>query len=135
MRGCAVAPSPNWKGDPMSKRIEAMREDDSRAPADYSPAIDLLGESPRLSLTELARREGVAVSTCWRWALKGVRGVRLETFNLGGKRMTTDPAFRRFATGTTAAAAPATSSATLRTTRQREAAIARAEAELAKAGV
>lgn len=98
-------------------------------------AIDLLGETPRLSLTELARREGVAVSTCWRWALKGVRGVKLETFNLGAKRMTTYPAFCRFAAGTTAAAAPAGTSAHLRTTRQREAAIAAAERELERARV
>ena len=88
----------------------------------------------KLSLTKLAHREGVNVCTCWRWTKRGVRGVRLETYNVGGRRWTTEEAFARFVEGTTAAAngEPAVES---RTNRQRDTAIARAERELADAGI
>ncbi len=92
----------------------------------------LLAES-RLSLAELARREGMAVSTVWRWTLRGVRGVKLETFSVGAKRCTTGEAFGRFVDATTAAAQGVTAPA--RTNRRRDAAIRAAEAELAQAGV
>lgn len=95
---------------------------------------DLLSET-RLSLTALARREGVAVSTVWRWTLRGVRGCRLETFSVGAKRFTTEEAFARFVAATTAAASGAPVAPQARTNRQRDAAIRRAEAELARAGV
>jgi hypothetical protein len=93
----------------------------------------LLAET-RLSLSELARREGVAVSTVWRWTLRGVRGVKLENFSVGAKRCTTDQAFGRFVEATTAAAQGVAAPAA-RTNRQRDAAVKRAEAELAKAGM
>lgn len=58
-------------------------------------SIDLLSET-RLSLTALAKELGVSCSTTWRWALNGVGGQRLETFNLGGRRFTTRSAVSRF---------------------------------------
>jgi hypothetical protein len=93
-------------------------------------------DEQRLSLAALARREGVAVSTIWRWTLRGCRGVKLESFSIGAKRFTTAEAFGRFVAATTAIAQgdPAPSP-TARTDRQREAAIRSAEAELAEAGV
>ena len=96
-------------------------------------AMTMLTEQ-KLSLTQLAHREGVNICTCWRWAKRGVRGVRLETYNVGGRRWTTEEAFARFVEGTTAAVngEPVTE---LRINRQRETAIARAERELEKAGV
>jgi hypothetical protein len=95
----------------------------------------LLAES-RLSLAELARREGVAVSTVWRWTLRGVRGVRLESFSIGAKRVTTSEAFGRFVTATTAAAKGEQPAALQsRTNRAKQAAIAAAEKKLAKAGL
>jgi hypothetical protein len=44
------------------------------------------------------RRGGrpVCVQTVWRWALKGLRGVRLETVKIGGVRVTSEAALRRF---------------------------------------
>lgn len=36
-------------------------------------------------------------SSLWRWARKGVRGVRLETLRLGGRYVTTVEAIERFA--------------------------------------
>lgn len=96
---------------------------------------DLLRER-RLSFAALAAREGVNASTVWRWSLRGCRGVKLESFSVGAKRFTTAEAFARFVEATTAVAqgrsAPAT---TVRTNRQREAAISAAEAELAAAGI
>ncbi len=94
---------------------------------------DFLAEH-RLTLTELARIEKVNVCTVWRWAQRGCRGVVLETFSIGGRRYTTNEAFRRFVAGTTAAAQGVTAPAA-RTNRQREAAVKRAEAQLAKAGI
>lgn len=50
----------------------------------------------RLSFSALAAREGVNVSTVWRWALKGCRGVVLESLSIGGRRYTSEEAFGRF---------------------------------------
>jgi hypothetical protein len=44
------------------------------------------------------------VATLWRWRTAGVRGVRLETIMLGGRRMTSREALQRFHEGVTAAA-------------------------------
>ena len=40
----------------------------------------------RLSIGEAAREAEVSLSSCWRWVLKGVRGVRLRTVLVGGRR-------------------------------------------------
>ena len=37
-----------------------------------------------------------SVSTCWRWALKGVRGSKLAAVRIGGKVYTTEPAVMSF---------------------------------------
>lgn len=73
------------------------------------------------------------VSTLHRWRLRGVRGVRLETCVIGGRRFTSDEALHRFAAATTAAADG--SPPPPRTSRQQRRDIQRAEAELAKAGI
>jgi|SRR4051812_20696036 hypothetical protein len=59
-----------------------------------SPA-DLLTHSlkERLSLLELAREQNVAPPTSWRWAMRGIGGLRLPTVMIGRKRMTTRSAF------------------------------------------
>lgn len=43
-------------------------------------------------------------STIWRFAMKGVRGVRLETIVCGGRRYTSEEAILKFIAATTAAA-------------------------------
>jgi hypothetical protein len=73
------------------------------------------------------------VSTLHRWRQKGVRGVKLETLLVGGRRMVSREALERFFTNITAAAENDAPSA--RTPRQRERAIAQAEQELREAGV
>lgn len=95
--------------------------------------MNLLNEQ-KISLTELARREQVNISTCWRWAQRGVRGVVLETYLQGGRRFTTAEAFARFVERTTAAA-DGLQATTTRPARQRQAAIARAERECKEAGI
>jgi hypothetical protein len=83
----------------------------------------------RLTLNDLASQEGVNPSTIWRWSLRGVRGVKLETFSVGSRRFTTAEAFERFVEATTAAAT--SQSTSTQSSRQREASIAQAERGLA----
>ncbi len=49
-------------------------------------ATATLTETDRLSVNQLARREGVHVATIWRWMLSGVRGIKLRATRLGGRR-------------------------------------------------
>jgi hypothetical protein len=89
---------------------------------------DLFAE-PRISFSALARREGVHLSTVWRWALRGCRGYRLESFNVGAKKFTTLPAYERWLCAINGEPLRA------ETPRQRERAIDRAEKEAARLGV
>ncbi len=74
-----------------------------------------------------------AIGTVNRWGDKGVRGVRLETILIGGLRYTSKEALRRFFERITAAADGEPPPE--RTTSQRAKDIARAEKELADAGI
>lgn len=51
---------------------------------------------PRISLADLASREGVHRATVDRWCNRGIRGCRLESFAVGWKKFTTIPAYERF---------------------------------------
>lgn len=94
--------------------------------------VELL-EEKRITLTELAKRENFNVATIFRWANRGCRGVRLETFMVGGRRFTTVEAFGRFVAQTTAAANAM--GLPVSTAKTRESEIAAAERELAAAGI
>lgn len=87
----------------------------------------------RLPLSKLARREGVSPPTTWRWWRKGCRGVCLETFVVGGTRFTTEEAHARWVEGVTVAANG--ERPTVSTNRSREAAVAKAERDLAAEGI
>ncbi len=65
------------------------------------PVGMVLMSENRLTLTKLAQQQRVNVSTVWRWAQRGVKGQRLETFCIGGRRFTTEEAFDRFVQRTT----------------------------------
>ena len=65
--------------------------------------VALLAEK-RISLTQLAKREGVNTSTVWRWVNRGVRGVKLAAFCVGGRSFATDSLWEQFVRATTAAA-------------------------------
>src|SRR5436853_7301545 len=77
--------------------------------------------------------KGLHVSTLWRWSLRGIRGIRLETVMVGGIRYTSREALERFVGRTTAAAAGTTPA--VRTPKQRQRAIEAAERELTEAGI
>jgi transposase len=64
--------------------------------------VALLSEK-RLSLNQLAKREGVHVSTIWRWINRGVRGIKLATIEVGGRSFVTDSLYEKFVMETTAA--------------------------------
>jgi hypothetical protein len=92
--------------------------------------------SERLLTLSAAAREipgptgrGLHVATLWRWAHRGVRGVRLETVMVGGIRYTSREALERFVAATTAAADG--TNPVIRTPKQRQRAIEAAERELA----
>ena len=84
---------------------------------------------PRIPFGKLARREGVHVSTVWRWCLRGIRGHVLESFSVGGKKFTTEPAYHRWLAAINGGPVCA------ETPRQREAEIERAEKRAAELGV
>ena len=45
--------------------------------------------SERFTLAQVAERLGVHLTTVWRWALNGVRGRRLRSHLVGGRRYVT----------------------------------------------
>ena len=75
------------------------------------------------------------ISSIYRWFGKGCRNARLETVVCGAKRYTSVEAIQRFIERTTANSPGADPQPIRRTSRQREAAIRRAEADLEKAGI
>jgi hypothetical protein len=74
----------------------------------------------------------VHLSTLHRWRLRGIRGIKLETILVGGKRLTSAEALQRFAQRTTALAhgEPVADTPAGRTAAQRHRDIERAEREL-----
>ena len=96
-------------------------------------SLPLAPPEERISLPKLANEQGVSPVSTWRWALRGMAGVKLPTFCVGNKRFTTRPAFATWCEAVTVARSgqPVPS----RTNRQREAAIDRAEKQLAELGV
>ncbi len=91
-----------------------------------------------VSLTDAAkllpkRRGGKRphVATLYRWASGGCRGVVLESLQVGATRCTSRQALQRFCERLT----DAKGDPVVRTSRQRQAAIKRAERELDRAGI
>lgn len=80
-----------------------------------------------------ASGRGVNTSTVWRWAQRGVRGVRLETVLIGSIRFTSRQAIKRFFAATTAAANGEV--APIPTDKQRQRAIEAANRALDAAGI
>lgn len=74
-----------------------------------------------------------ALRTIWRWMQRGVRGVKLESITIGGRRFTSREAGQRFIEATTAAAA--TDRPKGQFTRERAEALDRAERELDESGI
>jgi len=83
-----------------------------------------------ISMAEAARSlpRRPHVSTLYRWHRRGVRGIKLQTWLVGGRRYTTPDALEKFVVATTAAADGETPPT--RTPRQRDRAIHQAERDL-----
>jgi hypothetical protein len=70
--------------------------------------IDLNREHPLTLIAAAATMPGfskaktICYRTIWRWAAKGLKGVRLETVCVGGQRYTTREAVQRFLDSLTA---------------------------------
>jgi hypothetical protein len=92
-------------------------------------SIDISSET-LLSLSDAAKTLPGRPSICslHRWRLRGVRNVKLETCLIGGRRYTSREAVERFSAAVTAAADG--EPLPVRTPRQRERDIKRAEAEM-----
>lgn len=88
-----------------------------------------------LSINEAAREAPGRphIATVWRWINRGVRGIKLETVMIGGRRFTSREALEQFFARLTAASAG--EPLPIRTSRQRRRDIERAERELAEAGI
>jgi hypothetical protein len=43
-------------------------------------------DEDRYAVNDVARRVGVHTATVWRWILTGVRGQRLRSYTVGGRR-------------------------------------------------
>lgn len=74
------------------------------------------------------------LATIWRWIYRGVRGQKLGTIVVGGRRFTTKEEIEKFIAATTATAAGGEPTPA-RTAKQRARDIARAELELRLAGI
>ena len=75
-----------------------------------------------------------SVSCLYRWTVSGCRGIVLEALQVGGTRCTSQEALARFSRRLTQAVGTAPP-AHQRTAKQRERAIALADAELREAGI
>jgi hypothetical protein len=99
--------------------------------------IDLSTETifPSLSAAASSLPGRPHISTIHRWRLRGIRGIKLETCLIGGRRVTSAEALQRFSAAVTAAANGEPLPETARTPKQRARSIEQAERELDAAGI
>ncbi len=91
--------------------METHRDSPSPTAIPTSATIErLLGEG-LLTVVAAAAAEGLSISpkTAIRWGLRGASGVRLATVKVGGRRLTSREAIRRFVVAQQVAATPAAS--------------------------
>jgi hypothetical protein len=104
-----------------------------------TPTEMILATPPaeRIALTQLAHQEKKAPSTTWRWATKGVRGIRLPTAMVGSTRVTTRALFESWCEQLTATAddRPMSEEADAPLRNGEASRAERAEAELARLGL
>lgn len=95
--------------------------------------IDITSETV-ISLAEAAQSlpGRPSITTLWRWYARGVKGIKLETAMVGGKRFTSREAVQRFSDALTGGTAQPQKA---RSSKQRQAAIERAERELSENGI
>ena len=91
--------------------------------------LEGLLEEIRISFNVLAQEQDVSLPTVWRWHTRGIKGHRLEGFNVGAKKFTTREAFQRWVSRINGEQVQSRSS------KQRAADQSRAKASLAAAGI
>jgi len=100
-----------------------------------------VNEEQLLTLEEVTKRlpgrdgKRLHISSVFRWAQKGVAGVRLEVVKVGGRTYTTEESLQRFADQVTAARNGNPIPTATRTSAQRRRASERADLELSAMGV
>jgi len=90
-----------------------------------------LPDKEHFNLREVASALDVHAATVWRWALKGLRGIKLPTFLVGGRRYVRREDLESFLDALNNGPGEPEKSAS----HQKAAAIAAAEAELDAAGI
>lgn len=99
---------------------------------------DLLTLADATKILPKSNGKRPAVSTLWRWAVKGVSGIRLDTRKVGGRLFTSREALERFTTTLADVGADARTRNALpkpRNPKRRAREVAEAEKELAAAGL
>ena len=135
---------------PLADSAEAVRPCDTARSAD-EPIVHRIGPAEELiTLTQAARRlpkidgKKVAVSTLWRWCRKGLRGEHLEYIRVGRKVCTNPEALERFFAKLVeldervppdTRSLPPDRRRTPITSKQRQKALAEADAVLRRAGI
>lgn len=101
-----------------------------------------LGKEDLMPLSTAARRipgrkpgAGLNPSTLWRWAIRGVKGVKLETLIVGGTRYTSAQALQRFVNASTAVVDDVKPAVPVATVARRKQSALAAERELIAAGM
>jgi hypothetical protein len=93
-----VHPEQEWL--PAHKGMANRNPTFSRSGPDAAPMSlsDRLLSEGLLSVVDACEAEGVRVSakTAIRWALRGAHGARVESIRVGGRRLTSRAAIRRF---------------------------------------
>lgn len=84
---------------------------------------------PLVKAVESVTGRRVHLSTALRWAQRGCHGIRLKTWMVGGRRLTTERAVRAFVDATTQATGPRPLKAT-RSVSQRDRDVTSAELDL-----
>ena len=106
----------------------------------------MIGTEDILTFSETAKRlpeingRRIAAATLWRWARRGLKGVRLESRKLGGRYVTSIEAVDRFAArlaelNNSSSAAPAAQQTRPRRNQRRESDVNAAEGRVAAAGI
>jgi hypothetical protein len=113
----------------LTKSLQPLLDPPARDGVLGETRIFLLDAPANLPVGPSGRR--IHHSTCLRWVLRGVRGVRLEAVRLGGRWVTSLEALDRFALRVTATSSAPTPPSPATDRRRRD----KVAAELNKAGI
>lgn len=98
--------------------------------------LDALAE-PHLAVPAVAKKLSIHQSTVWRWIIRGLGGIKLATFTVGGKRLVREESLREFLRRRNAMSAGESPDAVIpaASTRRRRREVVAADHELASEGL